>query len=225
MREHEPERRHEGAQGERGVGPGLTSIGTAALVALRHPVIPVFVIAGIFEILSGDPIDRSIFLFVAAAALAWDRRKPGVPAGGVSLVTAPSEMASTPAVRIGPFVILVAVAYAWIAGGFARFTWPITISIAVPGISAVVAAWFEPVERRRYAPKLDPAGVVAWASLFIALGIWELGTLLMQPGLRVNSYAHPTISYLLDPILNQHHLDRSIALGLWLAFGWYLMER
>ncbi len=127
--------------------------------------------------------------------------------------------------RIGPLTIVAAVAYAWIAGGFARFTWPISVSIAIPGVMAVVAAWLEPIEHRPNVPKLEPEGAVAWASVFIALGIWELATLLMQPALTVNSYTHPTISYLVDPILNQHHLDRSIALCLWLAFGWYLMER
>ena len=57
---------------------------------------------------------------------------------------------------------------------------------------------------------------MAWVSLFIALGLWELSALLLQPTLTTDSYAHPTISVLTDPVLATH-LGRSIALFAWLA--------
>jgi len=60
--------------------------------------------------------------------------------------------------------------------------------------------------------------------VFLALALWELAALLLQPSLTSPSAAHPTISTLMDPVLASH-LGRSIALLLWLAFGWLLMER
>jgi hypothetical protein len=55
------------------------------------------------------------------------------------------------------------------------------------------------------------------------LALWELAALLFQPSLTVNVYAHPTASTLLHPVLS-HHVGRSIALGVWLAIGWFLVE-
>jgi hypothetical protein len=70
--------------------------------------------------------------------------------------------------------------------------------------------------------RLPRAGLVAWAAVFVALGLWELSALLLQPSLTTDSYAHPTISVLLDPVL-AGHLGRSVVLSLWLASGWYLV--
>jgi len=70
----------------------------------------------------------------------------------------------------------------------------------------------------------DPVGVRAWAAVFVAAGLWELSALLQQPTLRVSSEAHPTISFLMDPVLATH-LGRSVSLALWLAVGWLLLRR
>jgi hypothetical protein len=67
-------------------------------------------------------------------------------------------------------------------------------------------------------------GAIVWASVFIALGVWELVALLLQPTLIIESYAHPTISAVMDPILVSH-AARSVFLLLWLAVGWYLVDR
>ena len=63
---------------------------------------------------------------------------------------------------------------------------------------------------------------MAWAAVFVTLGLWELTQLLLQPTLTTDSYAHPTISVLSDPVLATHP-GRSIALFVWLALGWFLV--
>jgi len=54
-------------------------------------------------------------------------------------------------------------------------------------------------------------------------GLWELTQLLLQPTLTTDSYAHPTISVLTDPVLASH-VGRSILLFVWLAVGWFLVR-
>jgi hypothetical protein len=46
----------------------------------------------------------------------------------------------------------------------------------------------------------------------------------LQPSITTDSYAHPTISTLTDPVLAASP-GRSLVLAAWLAFGWYLVER
>ena len=63
-----------------------------------------------------------------------------------------------------------------------------------------------------------------WLAVFVGAALWELTSLSFQPSLTVNSSAHPTISVLLDPVLS-HHLGRSVGLAVWLAIGWFVVER
>ena len=56
----------------------------------------------------------------------------------------------------------------------------------------------------------------------MAVGVLELVSLLLQPSLRASSYAHPTLSYLMDPILSSH-TGRSLTLLVWIGLGWFLL--
>jgi len=60
--------------------------------------------------------------------------------------------------------------------------------------------------------------------VLVAGCLWELSSLLQQPSLTTDSYAHPTISTLTDPLLATSP-GRAVALLAWVAFGWYLVER
>ena len=60
--------------------------------------------------------------------------------------------------------------------------------------------------------------------VLVAGCLWELGALLQQPSLTTDSYAHPTISTLTDPVLATSP-GRAVVLFAWLAFGWYLVKR
>ena len=93
-----------------------------------------------------------------------------------------------------------------------------------PAAGVLLIAWRGNLNKSAGSRKLDPIGALAWASVFVALAIWELTELLLQPSLRTDSYAHPTISVLTDPVLATH-LGRSIVLSLWLALGWFLVQR
>jgi len=63
-----------------------------------------------------------------------------------------------------------------------------------------------------------------WAVVLVSGGLLELGSLLQQPHLTTDSYAHPTVSALTDPLLASHP-GRSVVLGGWLLTGWFLAGR
>jgi len=217
--------------------------------ALREPVIVAFLLAGTFDLLSGDPVVHGMALFAVAAALGVDvvrRRRhaagTGHPRGMPAPPPPPGEAvleggaaaelptAVSPATRWRPRVLLGGAAYAVAVGGFARYSWPATLAVFAPASAGVTIAWRRSGAAARAAerPGTAPAGLLgpaawAWAVVFVALGLWELAALLLQPALTVNSDAHPTISYLLDPILATH-TGRSVILGLWLASGAWLVR-
>jgi len=189
------------------------------LVSLLDPVVVILLLAGTFDGLSGNPI-HSILLFATALALGWDRARPrGEPTSRAIAV-----LERAPSRPLLAMLIVAAVAYAVTVGGFGRYSWPTTISILALGAVALAVAWRGPRHPERELAALDPVGAVAWASAFVALALWELSNLLLQPNFTTDSYAHPTLSVLTDPILASH-VGRSILLFLWLAFGWFLLER
>jgi hypothetical protein len=191
---------------------------------VREPVVvAIFVLAGIFEVLSGDPVVHASVLFAAGAVLAWDgihrRRRVRVA------VTEPAEhVGGWERPTLTAPILLLGVSCAFVVALFDRYSWPSTLGVVAPGAAGVVAAWRTPSQEDPPPNRLDPVGAAAWAGVFLALALWELAALLLQPSLTTPSEAHPTISTLMDPILATY-AGRSIVLTLWLAFGWYLLGR
>src|SRR5512132_2484006 len=182
------------------------SAGTPArsfVAAAREPIIvAIFVLAGIFEVLSGDPVAHGAVLFAVGGLLSWDavHRRHQEPD------PSPAEPSVEPMLRprVTPLMVSAGLAYAALVGTFGRYTWPATVSVVGPGAAGVAVAWRRPTRQAT-----EP------------LALWELAALLLQPSLTTPSPAHPTISTLMDPVLASH-LGRSITLLLWLAFGWLL---
>jgi hypothetical protein len=183
------------------------------LTALRDPVVPILLLAGIFDWLSGNPI-HSVLLFAAAFALAWE------------LAFRREDRATFPA---GPFplpprwlLIMTGVLFAVLIGEFGRYSWPATAAILVPAAAGLFLGWRESPRPPLAAPTIRLSGVVAWAGVFVSLALWELAALLLQPSLTTDSNAHPTISVLTDAFLATH-IGRSVTLLVWLALGWFLV--
>jgi len=184
---------------------------------LRDPVAPILIVAGIFDWISGNP-PHSILLFAVAAALLSDALFGGT--GGQALPVSASKPLPLPPL---PVALTVGLLYAIVVGSLGRYSWPITVAVIVPAAGVLALAW----RRSRNPPgdqgRLPATGTIAWASAFVALGLWELAALLLQPSLTTDSPAHPTLSVLTDPALATH-LGRSIALFVWLAIGWFLLQ-
>jgi hypothetical protein len=188
--------------------------------ALRDPVVIILFLAGLFDGLSGNPI-HSILLFSAAVALTWEAVVSGRIDPPPGPAPQPAAAIRNPVTRTG--LAAAAIVYAVIVGRFGRYSWPATVPVVLVGAIAIAIAW-RGRSRALDPPPLGPVGAATWAALFVALSLWELAQLLLQPSFTTDSYAHPTLSVLTDPILVSH-LGRSAALLVWLAFGWFLVER
>jgi hypothetical protein len=185
------------------------------VTAALHPVVWILVTAGIFDWLSGNPI-HGVLLFVVAALLLWD----GVVHVGRDRPAQPEPALSPPP---GWVLVMTGLLYAVLIGEFGRYSWPATVAVIAAAALGLVLAWRGPLVRRAEESSLTVSGVLVWAGVFVVLGLWELTQLLLQPTLTTDSYAHPTISVLTDPVLASH-VGRSILLFVWLAAGWFLVR-
>jgi len=116
------------------------------------------------------------------------------------------------------------VVYAVVVGSFSRYSWPATAGIIGLSTGVVLIGWHRPVRARPDGGRLPVAGTLAWIVVLVAGCLWELASLYLQPSLTTDSYAHPTISTLTDPLLATSP-GRMLILFAWVAFGWYLVER
>lgn len=114
--------------------------------------------------------------------------------------------------------------YALIVGSFSRYSWPATAGVVGLGSAVVVVGWGGPIRQRDIPAKFRSVGAITWAAVMVFGCLWELGALLGQPSITTSSYAHPTISTLTDPLLAVS-LGRATALVIWIAVGWWLVER
>jgi hypothetical protein len=194
--------------------------------ALRDPVVNILLVAGFFDGISDNWIHAAV-LWAVAAALAREAARgrrgldSAIPMATLSERARSADLGRRLLLGLGAAVALIV--YAWVAGSFDRYTWPVTVAIVIPAGAVVALSWRGPLRARPAPGPLDGFGVLAWGAVFIAAGVLELVSLLLQPSVRVSSYAHPTLSYLMDPILSSH-TGRSITLLVWLGLGWFLLR-
>jgi len=191
--------------------------GPVALRPFRDPVVVILLLAGTFDWLSGNPI-HSVLLFAVALALGRDTVLGEPGAGSERTLGLHANRG------VSPIAVLGAVAYVVVVGGFGRYSWPATVAVVIPAATVLALVWPGPLHPLPTPGRLDPGGVLAWASVFVALALWALTELLLQPSLSTDSHAHPTLSVLTDPVLATHP-GRSVALFLWVGFGWFLVWR
>jgi hypothetical protein len=242
-----PEDRHihsRGTDGAAGAGCAEAVAGTvrpagrvlAALAGLREPVVWVLLAIAFFTAISGKPVDGVLMLLVAMS-LAWDagRRALRHPETGRHPEAGHGAEArrgvARPANRLGrrrflrvAALLAFGAAYAAVVGSFTRYSWPVTGCIIGLGAVVVLTGWHGSVRARPADGRLPVAGTLAWIAVLVAGCLWELAALLLQPSITTDSYAHPTISTLTDPVLAISP-GRAVFLLGWLAFGWYLVKR
>jgi lysylphosphatidylglycerol synthetase-like protein (DUF2156 family) len=198
----------------------------AALAGLRAPVVWILLAIAFFTSISGKPVD-GVLMLIVAVGLAWDAGRRALRHPGADGAAAPARTDRLPG-RQRRFVVIAllaaAVVYAGVVGSFIRYSWPATAGIIGLSTVVVLIGWHGPVRARPDGGRLPVAGTLAWIAVLVAGCLWELFALLKQPSLTTDSYAHPTISTLTDPLLATSP-GRSLVLLAWVAFGWYLVER
>lgn len=102
------------------------------------------------------------------------------------------------------------------------FDWPATVLIATVAVVLLARAVRSPSEPISTAPRLRN-GLLLWSPLVIAVSVWELFALSRQSEWNVPDPSHPTLSTLLDPMLEQGP-GRLAAWLIWLAIGWRLLR-
>jgi hypothetical protein len=197
--------------------------GRAALAGLRAPVVWVLLAIAYFTAISGKPVD-GVLMLIVAAGLAWDtgRRALRHPESASAPVARPAG--SRRRLLLVSALLAAGVVYAAVVGSFSRYSWPATAGIIGVGAVVVLIGWHGPLRARPDGGRLPVAGTLAWIAVLVAGCLWELGALLQQPSLTTDSYNHPTVSTLTDPVLAAGP-GRAVVLLAWLAFGWYLVER
>jgi hypothetical protein len=223
------------SRGRASIGAAVGAGARNTTTALRDIVVVILLLAGTFDGLSGN-WPHAILLYTVAIALGRDavRRRSTeslrpdaivVPIAPASPETAVEEVRRQARRLVTvPLLLAAILAYAVVVGGFARYSWPTTVAIIIPGSVVLALSWNGPRRPRETPGPVGLVGTVAWLSVFIGLGLWELTQLLLQPSLTTDSWRHPTISVLSDPILASHP-GRTVGLILWLLFGWFLLDR
>jgi hypothetical protein len=115
--------------------------------------------------------------------------------------------------------LLVGLGYALIGGSLRRLTAPAELATLLPGAALV---WYaqRPETPRFPAPaRIDRAGAVAWGTVAVAFGIWEL-----YAALRGSTPAHPTLSILMGPLIDPP-FARAAGYAVWLAAGVWVVRR
>jgi hypothetical protein len=164
---------------------------------MANPVVVILLLAGFFDGISGNPVGGMLLASVGVV-LARSRVEEGKDA-----VVEEGEAARPRSFPVPTWVMAVAVAgYAVLAGAPAR----------------------RPSSPRRPLPAARPSGAALWAVVLIAIAIWELINLLLQPSFTTGSWSHPTLSTLADPAFATH-AGRAAGLAAWLGAGWYVMEK
>jgi hypothetical protein len=209
-------------------GPARDAGRTVSVLAgFREPVVWILLAIAFFTSISGKPVD-GVLMLIVAVGLAWDAGRRARGRGAARAVGGPADPAPRAGGRRRVLVVATLLAggaaFAGVVGSFIRYSWPATAGIISLGTVVVLIGWHGPLRQRQVRGRLPVVGTLVWAVVLVFGCLWELAALLLQPSITTDSYAHPTISTLTDPVLATSP-GRSLVLAAWLAFGWYLVER
>ena len=191
---------------------------------LVEPWTLILVITGLFQLLRGAPVDAAFFLVIAAllmadaAGLLWFAGT-GLPRRGLIVVTA---------ILLGLLLVLVprhGAAAGIVVGaagiGLLALAWSPSPPPQSPASRAARVVAARPVSAR-------PGGIsrsaIAWIAIAIVGCLWEVATFLLGLPSPAAKVAHPSISILLDPVLDSSGGQIGF-LAVWLIVLVWLLRR
>jgi hypothetical protein len=112
----------------------------------------------------------------------------------------------------------VAVGYAWVGSGLESHSSAAAVAVAGPAVAVAVIVLRRPAVVSRTDDARVGRTVLLWAALITAGLLWEAYAFFHQPAWTVGSYDHPTLSVLLDPVLDNRAV-RFLGWLVWLRAG------
>jgi hypothetical protein len=196
--------------------------------------VAILLLIALFTTVSGKPLDGFLMLAVATLLIfdaARSRRQAALGGSGASPGAAAADTSPATSHQRGLRRLLVRAAwlaagalYCVVVGSFRRYSWPATTSVVAVGCLMIAIGWQGPLVRWKPLSGEPLRRAWLWAVVLVNGGLLELASLLEQPHLTTDSYAHPTISALPDPVLASFP-GRSAVLGGWLLAGRYVVSR
>ncbi len=116
-----------------------------------------------------------------------------------------------------------AIAIALLGASFHTHSWPSTIMVLIPTALVLVVAARRPTATIENSPQLSQ-GVLLWSVLVGAVLLWEAYAFVRQPDWSRANQDYPTMSTLLDPVL-EHGPFRIVGWLAWLGIGWRLVTK
>ena len=181
----------------------------------------VLVLAGFFDGISDNWV-HGLVLWTAGCVVGWEASQERTGATPPAQPLLPRRATRRRSRVTSAMLVVAALLFAVTVGSWHRYTWPMTAAIVLVAGAGLAVGWRGPLT----APTtgvLDRVGSRLRVGLAVAAGLWELFALSQQPSLTQGSYAHPTLSVLMDSVLSTH-AGRSLTLLAWLALGWYLLD-
>lgn len=183
------------------------------------PWIGILALTSAFQFFRGAPADGVIF---AAAALALT-----VDLTGLLRFARTARMPR----RLAAFSLgIVIVALLTL---LPRYSFADGVIVVGIGLTLIPFAW----PNRSAGPSDDPStppangwprplrrAAILWSALGVALCLWELGSFILGMPSPTAEYAHPPLSDLIDPLL-ENPIGRGIGAALWLLGGAALLRR
>jgi hypothetical protein len=169
----------------------------------------IMVVAGLFHLGRGATVDGVVFLGTATALAAAELRAP--PGPGPRREPRRREIPSA--------AVLVAIPAGWLVATWRPGTVPVAVAVALTGPPMLYLALAK-------GGRTEPASTGIWwpwATIGVAICLWELTAFLHQSDAQTENPDHPTISAIVDPITGDG-LWRAVMIICWLAAGIFLVR-
>jgi hypothetical protein len=193
------------------IDPDVAQAPTGRRPPWRDLPILIIVIAGLFHFGRGAEVDGLVFVTVGMALVVAELR----------------DRRETPPPKAPPLDkrwillgALLCLGYGLLVGRWALASAEVILAVAVPGLLILPLAWRVGPPGERGAPRTK----WLWAGVMVLICLWELISFLSQPDAQTDSYDHPTLSAILNPMFG-HEPFRVVVLTAWLAIGFWLARR
>lgn len=181
-----------------------------SVIAAVWPSAAVLILAGSFHAYRGVPAEGIVFVLVGLAIAA--DRAGWLPRPRPHTFRLPGPRASAALAVLGAFALTVLP-----MRGIAE-----AVAIAAVGVLVMVVGWWQPDRTAAGSTERYRRTALLWCCVGVVVCLWELAVfLLADPPLH--EYEYPTLSYLLQPIVDQP-AGRGLLLVAWIAVGLALLR-